>query len=98
MKCCGSPTTSTVPNLQPGDGSGAAVPSRAREVAAAFNALLLAEAFKPLTKTMGFYGDTVVGIVARTMARDERGGLTDRLESALAAAARPAGPSAGVAP
>ncbi len=77
MKCCGSPTTSTVPNA-----------SRAREVAAAFNALLVAEAFKPLAKAIGFYGDTVVGLVAETMARGERGGMTDRLERAIEAASQ----------
>ena len=78
MKCCGLPTTSTVPNV-----------SRLREAAAAFSALLFGEAFKPLAKAMGFYGDSVIGLAAQSMARNERGGMTDRLELAIEAASRP---------
>ncbi len=88
MKCCGSPTTSTVLDA----------PGRAREVAAAFNALLFGEAFKPLAKAMGFYGDTVVGLVTQTMARRERSGLTDRLERAIEAASHQRAASTELAP
>ena len=76
MRCCGSPTTSTVPNAEP-------APRRGREVAAEFNALLIEVAFKPLASAMGFYGELVVGSASQAIARRERGGLTDRLERAL---------------
>ena len=83
MRCCGSPTTSTALNVS-------AAPSRAREVAAAFDALLASAAFEPLASAMGFYGDLVVNAATQSMARNERGGLTDRLERAIEDAARPA--------
>ncbi|GAC1308920.1 MAG: hypothetical protein NVSMB21_14870 [Vulcanimicrobiaceae bacterium] len=84
MKCCESQITSIAR-------SGAT--PRTRDVAASFNALLFAQAFAPLAKAMGFYGDTVVALAARRMALGERGGLTDRLEHAIEDAAR-TGPSA----
>jgi hypothetical protein len=83
MKCCGSQTTSIVPNLQPAR-------ARGREVAADFNALLIGVAFKPLATAMGFYGELVVGTASRAIAWEERGGLTDRLERVLAGAGRSA--------
>ena len=83
MKCCGSQTISTV--LSP-----ERTPARAREVAAAFNALLIGVAFKPLASAMGFYGELVVGSASQAIARHERGGLTDRLERAIDAAGRSA--------
>lgn len=88
MRCSGSPITSTVPNAV-----GAHAPSlpdgRLREAAASFSAMLLRDAFAPLGKALGFYGDTVVGLVTQTLARNERGGLTDRLERSLEDATRP---------
>ncbi len=83
MKCCGSPITSTVPNV-------AVAPSRARDVAAQFDALLASAAFKPLASAMGFYGDLVVNAASQAIARNERGGLTDKLERAIEDAARSA--------
>lgn len=80
MKCCGSQTTYIVPK--------APAPSRAREVAAQFDALLLNVAFKPLASALGFYGEIVVGTVSQAVARAERGGLTDRLERTIEAASR----------
>jgi hypothetical protein len=84
MKCCASPITSTAPNAGE-TGRDATVP--AREAASQFNALLIQIAFKPLATALGFYGDLVVGTVSQTMARSERGGLTDRLERIIASAA-----------
>ncbi len=80
MKCCASPTTSIVPNP-------ASDATRSREAAAQFAALLMNVAFKPLASAMGFYGDLVVGTASQAVARAERGGLTDRLELAIDAAA-----------
>ncbi len=76
MKCCGSQTIFTVPNAE-------RTQTREREVAADFNALLIGAAFKPLAATLGFYGELVVATTSRAIARQERGGLTDRLEGAL---------------
>lgn len=83
MKCCGSPITST------GRNDAGATLRATRDVAASFEALLVREAFAPLANAMGFYGDTVVAAAAQTMARAQRGGLTDRLERAMAPAAQP---------
>jgi hypothetical protein len=58
---------------------------RGREAAAQFAAVLYAAAFAPVAKALGFYGDVAVGSVATSLARNERGGLTDRLEAAVAA-------------
>ena len=80
MKCCASPTTSTVRSATMGASS-----SRAREAAAQFNALLLGVAFKPLATALGFYGELVVGNASQAVARAERGGLTDRLERLIEA-------------
>ncbi len=62
--------------------------SRTRDAAATFGAMLMREAFAPIAKSLGFYGDTLVGLVAQKMARSERGGLTDRLERAIEDASR----------
>ena len=83
MKCCGSQTTYTAPKP-------AAAPSRAREVAAQFDALLANAAFKPLATAMGFYGDLVVNAASQAMARGQRGGLTDSLQRAIEDTSRPA--------
>ena len=83
MKCCGSPTTSTAPNVT-------AAPSRAREVAAQFDALLANAAFEPLATAIGFYGDLVVNAASQAIARGEHGGLTDTLQRAIEDASRPA--------
>ncbi len=66
----------------------ATVPATAREAAAQFAALLTAAAFKPLATALGFYGDIVVDGVAQSLARSERGGLTDRLAQTIANAER----------
>lgn len=65
MRCSGSPTTSTA--------DGHATPlsadaGRAQEAAAAFTALLLRIALKPLAQPLGFYGDVVIDACARSMA------------------------------
>ena len=80
MKCCGSPITSTAPE------TASAGRERSRELAAQFAALLYAQAFAPLSKALGFYGDMVVKSASEAMTRSERGGLTDHLERALEAA------------
>jgi hypothetical protein len=54
-----------------------------RDAAVAFEGLLVATAFAPLAKAMGFYGDLVVASAARAVARDAGGALTDTLERAL---------------
>ncbi len=77
MRCCASPTTSTAPER-----------TSTREVAAQFDALLLASALKPVAAALGFYGELVVGNVTQSVARAEHGGLTDRLESAIEASAQ----------
>ncbi len=77
MKCCASQITSTVRSVE-------AVPSRAREIASQFNALMMAAAFKPLASALGFYGDLVVGVATQATTRSERGGLTDALERSIA--------------
>lgn len=51
-------------------------------------------AFAPVSRALGFCGDLVVGEVAQTVARDEHGGLVDRL-AALIGDAR-TGPREGV--
>jgi hypothetical protein len=58
-----------------------------REMAAQFEAILFKEAFAPLAKAMGFYGDAVVTAAAQAMTRSA-GGLTDPITSAIDAAAR----------
>ncbi|MBC5800094.1 MAG: hypothetical protein GIX03_06400 [Candidatus Eremiobacteraeota bacterium] len=82
MKCCGSPTTSTAPEPRGDRGRDA---RQRRDVAAQFAAILTKAAFTPLAGALGFYGDFVVGEVARTLARNEHGGLTDALVRAISA-------------
>jgi len=67
---------------------GAPPPEPTREAAAQFAGLLFESAFRPLAATLGFYGDTVVANVARSLAEHERGGLTDCLTRALMDAGR----------
>lgn len=81
MRCSASPTTCSVASVPR--------PSDAREVAAQFEAMLMQSAFAPLAASLGFYGDAVVGSVAREVARDARGGLGDALERQLALGGRP---------
>ncbi len=85
MKCCGSPTTFTAPERS------AVRADRLRDVAAQFDALILKAAFAPLGAALGFYGDMVVAEATQTIAREERGGLTDGLVAALDSAERDAG-------
>ncbi len=63
-------------------------PAAAREAAAQFAGLLFESAMRPLATTLGFYGDVVVASVAQSLARGERGGLTDCLARALRDAGR----------
>jgi hypothetical protein len=91
MKCCASPTISTVHNATSGPSS-----SRAREAASQFNALLLGAAFKPLATALGFYGELVVSSASQAVARAERGGLTDRLERLITENAFVAGSTVNV--
>ena len=90
MKCFGSQTTSIVPS------DSNIAPQRAtRDAAASFEALLVREAFAPLAKAMGFYGDTVVAAAAQAIARSERGGFADRLERSMRVV-QSTGPATGV--
>ncbi len=56
----------------------------ARAVAADFEGLVLQSAFAPLAKSMGFYGDVVVGIATRALVRGADDDFTNALERALA--------------
>jgi hypothetical protein len=76
MRCCASPTTSTVPDPP------------LREAATQFAALLYQQAFAPLAKPLGFFGETVVTSVCRSLVRSERDGLAGRLEHLFEAARR----------
>jgi len=80
MRCSASPTTCNGPK--------AIERSDAREVAAQFDAMLMQAAFAPLAKALGFYGDAVVGWVARSVAEHEHGGLAASLERELALGAK----------
>ncbi len=55
-----------------------------RAVAVQCAALLFAQALKPLTTSLGFYGDVVVSLAAQSAARAETAGLTRLFERALA--------------
>ena len=79
MKCFGSQITSIALSSVSNQAQRRAV----RDAAAGFEALLVREAFAPLAKAMGFYGDSVVAAAAHAVARSERGGLTDRLERSM---------------
>lgn len=57
----------------------------ARAVSADFEALILQSAFAPLAKSMGFYGDVVVGIATRAIVRSGGDDFTSTLERALSA-------------
>jgi hypothetical protein len=76
MRCCQSPANAVVHDSD-------ARRSGAREVAAQFEALLFREAFAPLSKAMGFYGDIVAGVVAQAMVRGAGAGLTAPLERVI---------------
>jgi hypothetical protein len=81
MKCCASQTISTVkPAPAP-----APPPARdAREAAVAFEALLFQETLKPLSKSLGFFGDAATGACAQAIAREAHGGIIDRLAQLFA--------------
>jgi hypothetical protein len=55
----------------------------ARAVSADFEALILQSAFAPLAKSMGFYGDVVVGIATRALLRSPSDDFANTLERAL---------------
>ncbi len=57
----------------------------ARAVSADFEALILQSAFAPLAKSMGFYGDAVVGIATRALLRSQSDDFANTLERALSA-------------
>ncbi len=69
----------TSPVRTPSDSAGSA-----RELAAQFESVLVREILAPLSSSLGFYGDAVAADAARTIARDERGGLADALARAIA--------------
>jgi len=79
MRCSASQTTSTVPES-------CADSPRAREAAAAFESLLLAQVLRPLAKPLGFLGEAVVDAVAREIASHSEGGALDRIAALLDAA------------
>ncbi len=84
MKCYGSPTTSTVSDRSTArtrSGGEAAEATAARDAAASFEALLLQQAFAPLAKAIGFYGDAVVAAATRAMMRAHHDGFVDMLAS-----------------
>lgn len=83
MKCCGSPTISTVRNIAAPSSPGCKGAARAREVAAAFEGMLLREAFAPLAKPMGFYGDLVLEAGSRAIAERPHAGLAAALQSLI---------------
>ncbi len=60
-----------------------------RAVAADFEALVLQSAFAPLAKSMGFYGDVVVGIATRSLVHGAGDDFTATLERALSAETGP---------
>jgi hypothetical protein len=79
MKCCASQTTSTA-NPAP-----APQPARdAREAAVAFEALLFQATLKPLSDSLGFFGDAATGACAQAIARETHGGIVDRLTQLFA--------------
>jgi hypothetical protein len=82
MKCCGSQTTSIVPER-----AHARTPNR--ELAAQFAALLFKEAFAPLAKAIGFYGDFVVAAAAQSTFRKSGATLTGPFAQAIESATRP---------
>ncbi len=55
----------------------------ARAVAADFEGLILQSAFAPLAKSMGFYGDVVVGIATRALVRGQSDDFANALERTL---------------
>lgn len=65
-----------------------ASPRPAREAAVTFETLLLQEALRPLARSMGVYGDAVLGACANAIARHDRGAWMDRLESIFRGAFR----------
>jgi hypothetical protein len=67
---------------------GSQTTSTAREVAAQFEALLFKDAFAPLAKAMGFYGDAVVAAAVQSMTRGAGMSLSAPLEAAIESAAR----------
>ena len=58
-------------------------PDSARAAAAGFEALLFEQALKPLSRSLGFFGDVAAGELARAIAANDRGGFAGRLESLI---------------
>jgi hypothetical protein len=71
MKCSELPTTSTAES---------AVKRSPHEAAVAFETLLFAQTLKPLSQSLGFYGDAALDACAGSFARHEHGDFADRLE------------------
>lgn len=68
MKCCESRTISTAESaLRTGPAR-----SSAPEAAVAFEALLFAQMLKPLSQSLGFYGDVALDACADSIARRRR--------------------------
>jgi hypothetical protein len=63
-------------------------PANVRDLAARFEALVMREAFAPLSRALGFFGDSAVTSALESVARSERGGLADALTHALSAEGR----------
>jgi hypothetical protein len=82
MRCCGSPTTFTVPS------PAAASNGRAHEAAVAFEGLMLRQCLAPLAKPLGFYGDLVLGACTQAVAERSHGGFATMLESLIERARR----------
>jgi hypothetical protein len=60
-----------------------------RDAAAQFAGLVWQEAFRPLGRALGFYGDLVVSAAGLALARGESGGLADELVRALSGGQAP---------
>ena len=63
-------------------------PGNARAAAAGFEALLFEQALKPLSRSLGFFGDVAAGELARAIAANDRGGFAGRLEALIEAASK----------
>jgi hypothetical protein len=86
MNCCGMQAGGA------GSLAGGAESGRAHEAAVAFEGMLLRECLAPLAKSMGFYGDIVLGACTQAVAERSRRGLATMLETLIERARRDAEP------
>ena len=77
MSCCGSPTISTAPERISA--------AERRQVAGACAALLFEQTFAEVAKPLGFFGDLVVGAVAREIGAAPDNAVHAAFERALRA-------------